>query len=389
MSKLFTPLDLRGRVARNRIMVSPMQQYASPDGLANDYHLVHLGRFALGGAGIVIAEATAIEPAGRIASADLGLWSDDQIPGLKRIADFLRAYGALPGVQLIHAGRKGAMQAPWDGAGPLTATDAERGEAPWPLLGPSPVAAGTGWQTPTEMTSAEIKHNIALWTAAAQRAAQAGFDVIDLHGAHGYLLHAFLSPLSNHRTDEFGGSLANRMRYPLAVIEAMRAALPDHVSLFYRLSLLDGVEGGWTIDDSVVFAKELYARGVDVVDCSSGGAMADRSSDTRVRRGYAFHAPYSRELRERTGGRVATVGLIVDPHQAEAVLQAGDADIIAIGRELLVEPSWPNRARAALDGEGYGDWHREAGWWLERRVPAIRALQEAGETPLTRYDAAM
>jgi len=385
MSKLFTPLDLRGRVARNRIMVSPMQQYASPDGLANDYHLVHLGRFALGGAGIVIAEATAIEPAGRIASADLGLWSDEQIPALKRIADFLRAYGALPGIQLIHAGRKGAMEAPWDGAGPLTGPDAGTGEAPWPLVGPSAVPAGTGWQTPAEMTVADIAHNVSLWAAAADRAARAGFDIIDLHGAHGYLLHAFLSPLSNQRTDDYGGSLANRMRFPLAVIEAMRAAIPDHVSLFYRLSLLDGVQGGWTQDDSVVFAQELYARGVDVMDCSSGGAIADRSSDTRVRRGYAFHAPYSRELRERTGGMVATVGLIVDPHQAEAVLQAGDADIVAIGRELLVEPSWPNRARAVLDGEGYDDWHREAGWWLERRRPAIRALDEAGETPLTRY----
>lgn len=385
MSKLFTPVDLRGRLARNRVMVSPMQQYASPDGLANDYHLVHLGRFALGGAGIVIAEATAIEPAGRIASADLGLWSDDQIPGLKRIADFLRAYGALPGIQLIHAGRKGSMQAPWDGAGPLTQADIPRGEAPWPLVGPSAIPAGTGWQTPTEMTPADIARNVGLWAAAADRAARAGFDIIDLHGAHGYLLHSFLSPLSNQRADGYGGSLTNRMRYPLEVVEAMRAAIPDHVILFYRLSILDGVNGGWTIEDSIIFARELYARGVDVIDCSSGGAIADRSSDTRVRRGYAFHAPYSRALKQDTGGMVATVGLIVNPHQAEAVLQAGDADIIALGRELLVEPSWPNRARRELEGENYGDWHREAGWWLERRMPVIEALKDAGETPLTRY----
>ena len=385
ISLLFTPLELRGRIARNRVMVSPMQQYASPDGLANDYHLVHLGRFALGGAGIVIAEATAIEPAGRVAAADLGLWSDVQIPGLKRVADFLRNYGAVPGIQLIHAGRKGAMQAPWNGAGPLTQADAARGEPPWQVLGPSAISAGAGWQVPIEMSVAEIVRNIGLWAQAAARAAQAGFDIIDLHGAHGYLLHSFLSPLSNQRSDRYGGSLNNRMRYPIEVAEAIRAAIPDHVSLFYRLSLLDGLAGGWTLDDSVILAKELFARGVDVLDCSSGGAIADRSSDSRVRRGYAFHAPYSRELKARTGGMVATVGLIVDPHQAEAVLQAGDADIVALGRELLLEPSWTNRARHALLGEEYDSWHREAGWWLQRRMPALQALREAGETPLTRY----
>ena len=385
MSKLFEPLTLRGFTARNRIMVSPMQMYASPDGRATDFHLVHLGRFALGGAGMVIAEATAIEPAGRIASADLGLWSDDQAGPLARVAEFLRAYGAVPGIQLIHAGRKAATQAPWDGAGPLTEADRARGEPPWPVLGPSPVAAGPGWQTPAEMSRADIERTVSLWAAAAARAARAGFQIIDLHGAHGYLLHAFLSPLANRRTDGYGGSLNNRMRYAFEVVEAIRAAIPQEVALFYRLSLLDGIEGGWTLEDSVVFAREIYARGVDVVDCSSGGAIADRSSDARVRRGYAFHAPYSRELKARVDGLVATVGLIVEPQQAEAVLRAGDADIVAIGREMLVEPSWANRARRELLGEDYSDWHQEAGWWLERRRSAIRALEQAGETPMTRY----
>jgi 2,4-dienoyl-CoA reductase-like NADH-dependent reductase (Old Yellow Enzyme family) len=385
MSSLFTPLQLRGFVARNRIMVSPMQQYASPDGYANDYHLVHLGRFALGGAGIVIAEATGIEPTGRISSSDLGLWSDDHIPALSRIATFLSAYGAIPGIQLVHAGRKAAIQAPWDGAGPLTEADAARGDPPWPVQGPSPIAAGPGWQTPVEMSVTDIRRTIELWAEASARASRAGYKVIDLHGAHGYLLHSFLSPLSNHRSDAYGGSLANRMRYCLEVVEAIRAAIPADVALFYRLSLLDGIEGGWTLDDSVTLSRELYARGVDVVDCSSGGALADRSRDSRVRRGYAFHAPYSRELRARTGGLVATVGLIVDPRQAEAVLQSGDADIVAIGRELLVEPNWPHRARAELMGEAYDEWHREAGWWLEHRRAAIEKLRAAGETPLTRY----
>lgn len=385
MSKLFEPLNLRGHIARNRIMVSPMQQYAAPEWRATDYHLVHLGRYALGGAGIVIAEASAIEPAGRIASDDLGLWEEDQIAPLKRIADFLTAYGAIPGIQLIHAGRKGGVQSPWHGFQPLTEADAARGYAPWPLIGPSAISAGPGYPVPREMTQDDIATSIALWVAAADRAVRAGFKVINLHGAHGFLLHSFLTPLANQRNDNYGGSRENRMRYPLEVIEAIRGAIPDDISIFYRASLLDGIEGGWTMEDSIVFAKELLARGVDVIDCSSGGATSDKTVDTRVKRGYAHHAPLSREMRDATGGLVATVGLIVDPRQAEAILQAGDADIIAMGRELLVEPSWPNRARKELLGESYDEWHREAGWWLEKRAPMVQALAEAGETPMTRY----
>lgn len=383
---LFEPLAIRGFVARNRVMVSPMQQYASHDGVANDHHLVHLGRFAMGGAGMVIAEATAIEPPGRMSNADLGLWSDDQIPPLARITRFLRSQGAVPGIQLVHAGRKGSMQAPWDGMGPLTEADAARGDPPWPTIGPSAVSPGPGWQTPAAMSVAEIAANVRLWAEAAHRAAQAGFEIIDLHGAHGYLLHAFLSPLSNCRSDRYGGSIENRMRYPLEVVAAIRAAIPESCALFYRLSLLDGVEGGWTLADSLVFCRELIASGVDVIDCSSGGATTDRSSDVRVRRGYAFHAPYSREIRQGLdGGLVATVGLIVDPQQAEAVLQAGDADIIAIGRELLIDPNWTFRAERVLKGEGYDNWPRESGWWLDKRVAAISKLDEEGETPMTRY----
>lgn len=383
---LFEPLTIRGFVSRNRVMVSPMQQYASRDGLANDHHLVNLGRFAMGGAGMVIAEATAIEPTGRISNKDLGLWSDKQIEPLARIATFLKSQGSVPGIQLVHAGRKGSMQAPWDGMGPLTAADAARGDPPWPTIGPSAISPGPGWPTPREMSPADIAENVRLWAQAAARAAQAGFAIIDLHGAHGYLLHAFLSPLSNCRADSYGGSLENRMRFPLEVVSAIRAAVPESCALFYRLSLLDGIEGGWTLADSLVFCRELLARGVDVIDCSSGGAIADRSSDTRVRRGYAFHAPYSREIRQGLdGGLIATVGLIVDPFQAEALLQAGDADIVAVGRELLVDPNWAFHAQRALEGENYNAWPREAGWWLDKRIAAIRMLQEEGETPMSRY----
>ncbi|MDF8334954.1 NADH:flavin oxidoreductase/NADH oxidase [Novosphingobium cyanobacteriorum] len=387
-SLLFTPLTCRGFTAPNRVMVSPMQQYASDDsGRASDFHLVQLGRFAMGGAGMVIAEATAIEPIGRMSHMDLGLWSDEQVAPLTRIAAFIASQGSIPGIQLVHAGRKGSMQAPWDGMGPLTEADTARGEEPWETIGPSAISPGSGWSVPREMTAAEIVQNVALWAAAARRAAQAGFRIIDLHGAHGYLLHAFLSPISNHRTDAYGGSLKNRMRYPLEVVSAIRAAIPDDCALFYRLSVLDGIEGGWTEDDSLVFCRELLARGVDLIDCSSGGAISDRSSDVRVRRGYAFHAPYSRKLRQNLdGGLVATVGLIVDPHQAEAVLQAGDADVVAIGRELLEDPNWPHHARSALNGESYDDWPQESGWWLDKRVGALRKLKEAGETPMTRYE---
>ena len=384
-SLLFEPFSLRGFTAPNRVMVSPMQQYATLDSFANDYHLAHLGRFALGGAGIVIAEATGVEPRGRGTHHDLGLWSDDHIEPLARVARFISAYGSVPGIQLNHAGRKASAQAPWDGLGPLNEQDAARGELSWPIIGPSALAAGPGWPVPEEMSVETIRENVQLWASAARRAAQAGFRIVDLHGAHGYLLHAFLSPISNHRTDDYGGSLENRMRFPLEVIEAMRAAIPEDVAIFYRLSILDGMEGGWTQEESAVFCRELFARGVDLIDCSSGGAISDRSSDVRVRRGYAFHAPYSRYIREQTGGPVATVGLIVDPFQAEAVLQAGDADIIAIGRELLVEPNWTHRARHVLESEGYDDWHREAGWWLEKRIGAIAKLVAAGETPMTRY----
>jgi 2,4-dienoyl-CoA reductase-like NADH-dependent reductase (Old Yellow Enzyme family) len=387
-SRLFQPLTIRGFTAPNRIMVSPMQQYAcGDDGMANDYHLVHVGRLAMGGAGMVVMEAAAIEPRGRMTHMDLGIWSDAHIEPLARVARFVKQFGAVPGIQLVHAGRKGSIQAPWDGLGPLTAADAARGEAPWTLVGPTALAAGPGWPVPEELSVAQLRNLVQLWGDAARRAAKAGFEIIDFHGAHGYLLHSFLSPLSNQRTDAYGGSLQNRMRFPLEVVEAVRAAFPETGALFYRLSALDGLDGGWTLEDSAVFCRELFARGVDVIDVSSGGATADRSSDVRVRRGFAFHAPYSHALKEAVGdaGLVATVGLIVDAQQAEAVLQAGDADIVVVGREVLNDPNWPARARNELEGEDFNTWHREAGWWLDKRAKVLDGLAAAGETPMTRY----
>lgn len=384
-SRLFSPITIRGVTSPNRIMVSPMQQYASPDARAQDHHLVQLGRFAMGGAGMVIAEATAIEPSGRISGHDLGLWSDDQIAPLARIAQFIAAQGSVPGIQLIHAGRKGSVQPPWRGLGPLGPDDAAIGDPPWQVVGPSPVAAGPGWPVPVELSLEDIARHCDLWADAAKRAVTAGFRIIDLHGAHGYLLHAFLSPVSNQRMDRYGGDIENRMRYPLDVVTAIRKAIPDDIALFYRLSLLDGIEGGWTMEDSAIFARRLADAGGDVIDCSSGGIIGDRSADIRIRRGWAFHAPYSRRLRQDTGVVVSTVGLIVDAHQAEAILTAGDADIVAIGREMLVDPNWAHGARRALEGEDYDNWPRESGWWLDKRAASIRALEEAGETQMSRY----
>lgn len=363
-----------------------MCMYASGgDGLANDYHLVHLGRMALGGAGIVLTEATAVEARGRVSSGDLGLWSDDHIEPLARIARFVKGHGAIPGIQLAHAGRKASTQPPWNGNGPLGESDAQRGDPPWPVVGPSEVAAGPGWPVPKSLSLDDLQAMVRAWRVAARRATQAGFAVIDIHGAHGYLLHSFLSPISNRRTDHYGGSFLNRMRLPLEVVEAVRSELPADRALFYRLSAIDGVAGGLELEDTVAFVRELYARGVDVIDTSTGGISTDRVVDTRVARGYSFHAPFSEHIRSSAGGLVGVVGLIVDAHQAEAVLRTGEADLVFLGRELLSNPNWPHHAQAQLQGEAFDQWHKEAGWWLARRASLLRKLRDSGETPMTRF----
>lgn len=384
-SSLFTPLDVRGVVARNRVTISPMCMYAAADdGLATDYHLVHLGRFALGGAGVVVAEATGVAPEGRISSSDLGLWNDDQRDALAPVAAFLARYGAVPGIQLGHAGRKGCTQPPRDGGAPI-ADPAAPGA--WQVVGPTAEAAGPGWQTPHEMSQDDIASSVGDWAAAARRAAEAGFRFIELHGAHGYLLHSFQSPISNTRTDEYGGSEDNRHRYPLEVVDAVRAAIPDDCVLAYRVSSVDGVEGGITIEDTVRFAALLGEHGVDVVDTSSGGVVTDRRVDTRVRRGYGFHAPFAAALKAGTDVRVATVGLIVDPRQAELLVEHEEADLVVIGREALRDPSWAHHAQESLDGRDYEAWHAEVAFFLQQRVRVLDALEATGETPTSRWAA--
>ena len=383
--ELFTPLSLRGVTLPHRAGVSPMCMYSATDGLATDYHLVHLGRLALGGAGLVMVEASAVDPRGRISHHDLGIWSDAHVAPLQRIADFLTAHGAVPGIQLGHAGRRAAVREPWNAGAPLGPAEAAVGLAPWPLDAPSALPAGPDWPIPRALDDAAIAASISSWADAAHRAAEAGFRVVELHGAHGYLLHSFQSPLANHRTDAYGGTADRRMRYPLEVVRAVRRALPEDVVLSYRVSAVDGVDGGIDVEDTVRFAARLAGEGVDLVDTSSGGITTDRTTDTRVRRRFAFHADFSRVIREGAGIPVATVGLIVDPEQAALLVERGDADVVLLGREMLDDPNWVHHARRALDADEFARWDVRHGHALAGRANALDRLAEAGQTPLTRF----
>ena len=374
-SKLFTPITLRGVTARNRVVISPMCTYSAVDGMASEWHLTHLGKFALGGAGIVFVEATAVEARGRITHGDVGIWSDAHAAALARIASFLKAHGAIPVIQLAHAGRKASMQRPWFGNAALTSADHARGDRPWEIVGPTAEPMADGWLSPKAMTRGDIDTVIAAFVAGAKRAFDSGFEVAEIHGAHGYLIHSFLSPLSNKRTDGYGGELAGRMRFALEVTEAVRAAWPPERPLFFRISSVDAIDGGWTIEDSVALAKALKARGVDVIDCSSGGITGSATA-AAVPRTLGFQVPYAARIRREAGVMTQAVGLILDGPQAEAILQAGDADLIAIGREALVDPFWALRAARALGVEAdFGQWPVPYGWWLERRAKTLARMQ--------------
>jgi 2,4-dienoyl-CoA reductase-like NADH-dependent reductase (Old Yellow Enzyme family) len=367
MPLLLQPLELRGLRLRNRCVISPMCQYSASDGFANDWHLVHLGKFAQGGAGAVFAEATAVGKAGRITHGDLGVWSDEHVPGLRRIAEFLKANGAAPAIQLAHAGRKASMQRPWFGNGPLDAADRARGDEPWQIVAPSPIGLDERWLVPHQLSLADIDAMKAVWKSAAERALAAGFEIVEMHSAHGYLAHEFLSPLTNKRTDAYGGSFENRTRFTLGIAETIRSVWPEDKPLFVRLSCVDGIEGGWTIEDTVALAVQLKARGVDVIDCSSGGLMGSATA-ARVKREPGFQVPFAERVRNDAGVKTMAVGLILDGAQAESILQAGQADLVAIGREALYDPNWLLHAAAALGAEGgFESWPVQYGWWLDKR----------------------
>jgi 2,4-dienoyl-CoA reductase-like NADH-dependent reductase (Old Yellow Enzyme family) len=370
-SLLFTPIEIRGVRARNRVVVSPMCLYSAEDGFANDWHLVHYGKLAVGGAGIVIVEATGVEPEGRITHGCTGLWCDGQIAPMRRIADFIRAEGAVPAIQLAHAGRKGSSQRPWQGGEALGPEEAARGEGPWRMVAPSALPANPNRDVPEEITRAEMERIVAAFAAATRRSLAAGFDVVEIHGAHGYLAHSFLSPISNRRTDAYGGSLENRMRYPLEIAQAVRAAWPEDRPAFFRLSAMDGPKEGWTLDDTLVFSRELGRLGYDVIDCSSGGIDATRSRSvaTALTRRPGFQVPFAERVRRRTGLMSMAVGLIVDPRHAESILREGRADLVCLGRELLYNPNWPLHAVLELEGEdGYDLWPPQFEWSLRKRA---------------------
>jgi 2,4-dienoyl-CoA reductase-like NADH-dependent reductase (Old Yellow Enzyme family) len=372
---LFEAIEIRDLRIRNRIVVSPMCQYSAQDGHVADWHLVHLGKFAQGGAGVVFVEATAVEKRGRITHGDTGIWDDAHIAGLRRVADFVKSQGAAPALQLAHAGRKASMARPWYGNAPLTQADLDRGDKPWGIVAPCATPIADGWIKPRPIEKGDLQVLLNAYRNAVRRAHAAGFDILELHAAHGYLLHTFLSPLSNTRQDDYGGSLENRMRFPLEVAREVRNSWPAGKPLFMRVSSIDDVEGGWSIEDTVALAKELKAIGVDVLDCSSGGILGSATAATKtlVPRVPGFQIPFAERVKKETGLLTMAVGLILTPQQAEEALQGGRADLIAVGREALYDPNWPLHAALALgvDPE-FAQWPVQYGWWLTRRETLLK-----------------
>jgi 2,4-dienoyl-CoA reductase-like NADH-dependent reductase (Old Yellow Enzyme family) len=372
--KLLSPFALRDLTLKNRVVISPMCQYSAIDGVVSDWHLVHLGRFALGGAALVIVEAAGVEARGRISPGDVGIWNDEQARALARIAEFLKANGAAAGIQLAHAGRKASTRRPWDGGSELTAEDAAKGEAPWETIAPSAIAFADNYPKPRAMTGADMGEVLIAFREATRRANAAGFDVVEVHAAHGYLLHEFLSPLSNHRTDDYGGDLAGRMKFPLEVIETVRAVWPTTKPLFLRVSSSDFVQGGLTLEETVIFAQKAKALGVDLVDCSSGG-----NTPTPPTLYPGYQVPYAAAV--RSGADIATmaVGLILDAALAESILDKGKADLIALARPALDDPNFAIHAAAALTGApDYALAPTPARSGLERLAQSLRHMKTPG-----------
>ena len=336
---LLSPLKIRDATLRNRIAVSPMCQYSSEDGFASDWHLVHLGSRALGGASLVFTEATAVEARGRISPQDLGIWKDDHIAPLARVVRFIEQHGAVAGIQLAHAGRKASTLRPWEGGAYI-----DQANGGWQTVAPSAVPFRGTDSAPSALSRSEIQETVAAFASATKRALEAGFGVVEIHAAHGYLLQEFLSPLSNHRTDEYGGSFENRIRAMSEVVQAVRSVWPEGNPLFVRISSTDWVEGGWSVDDSVALALRLKTLGVDLIDCSSGGNVPG----ARIPLSPGYQVPFAQRIRNEAGILTGAVGLITDPHQADSIVREGEADLVLLARELLRDPNWPLRAAAAL-----------------------------------------
>lgn len=386
---LFQPLKLREVTLPNRVAVSPLCMYSATDGVAGDWHMAHLSTFARGKAGLVFAEATGVEPAGRITPNCLGLWNETQVKALAPITRFIESMGCVPGLQIAHAGRKASARPPFRGGTPLNEEDAAAGEPPWQTVAPSAVPVGPGWPVPEALDEAGINRIVQAFADSARRAVDAGFKVLEIHGAHGYLIQSFLSPVANQRNDAYGGDREGRMRFALEVTEAVRAAWPAELPLFFRISAVDGRPDGWQLDDSVALARALAERGVDVVDCSAGGiggAPSFRSDDkgkplTRSSaRRPGFQVPYAEAVRREAGVKSMAVGVIIDPHQAERILREGRADIVALGREIMYDPFWPVHGAQALGYDAdFALWPKQYRWAVDRRAQIARDNLASGE----------
>ena len=374
MSALFSPHTIRSVTLPNRIVVSPLCQYSAEEGLPTAWHFAHLSTFARGKAGLVFTEATAVEAMGRITPKCLGIWSDAHAEALAPITRFIRDMGCVPGIQLAHAGRKASTQAPFEGGKPLGADDPQA----WTTVAPSAEAVGAGFPVPHALTREEISALVDAFANAARRAIDCGFQVIEIHGAHGYLIHSFLSPLSNHRSDEYGGDIEGRMRFALEVSAAVRAEVGEDTPLFFRISAIDNPDNGWSMDDSVVLAQALQTRGIDIVDCSSGGIAGaprfrhtddNKPLDKSSARAPGFQVPFADRIRNETGVGSMAVGVIVDPHQAEEIIASGKADLVALGREIMHNPFWPLHAAQELgDDEDFQMWPKQYAWAVDRRA---------------------
>jgi 2,4-dienoyl-CoA reductase-like NADH-dependent reductase (Old Yellow Enzyme family) len=355
---LLSPLTIRGVSFRNRIAMSPMCEYSAQDGFANDWHLVHLGSRAVGGAALIMVEATAVTAEGRISPGDLGIWKDEHIEPLARIVKFVHSQGAVAGIQLAHAGRKASCDLAWKGGASLKSPE----QGGWPVVGPSPVPFDEADPVPIPLHEAGIDGVIDAFETGARRALKAGFKVLEIHAAHGYLLHEFLSPISNHRNDRYGGSLENRMRLLLQVAERLRGLMPEELPLFVRISATDWVAGGWDIEQSVELAKRLKGAGVDLIDVSSGGTVPY----ARIPVAKGYQVPFARRIREEVDIRTGAVGLITEPRHADEIITGGDANLVFIAREMLREPYWALKAQQALGEEPA--WPIQYGYVLKRRA---------------------
>lgn len=372
---LFTPFTLRDLTIPNRTVISPMSQYVAEVGYANAWHMAHLGRFALGGAGLVFTEATAVERRGRRTPGDLGLWEDSQIDELARVAAFVKAQGSAAGVQLAHAGRKASERRPWHGETPLTEEDvALRGEAPWTAIGPTSTPYAADWHIPQAMTADDIGTVVTAFRDAARRADDAGFDVIEVYAAHGFLLHQFYSPVGNARDDAYGGSFDGRTRLSIEVAEAIRSVWPASKPLFFRLSATDWIDGGWEVEDTIALAKRLKSAGVDLIDCSSGG-IGGAVKPRRMPLAQGFQVPFAEAVRAEADIPTMTVGFIWDATVADGIVRDEKADLVALAREVLNDPNWPLHAARELGLDpDFGQWKPQFGWWLNRRERVIEKL---------------